>query len=223
MNVILCLCHTFVQKQDLKRDVRVTWSMLSRRGSRLTRRQHSGPPRPDSGNTCRAFTVSCREDRETITAPYFTGQLFENVSLLRFSHHVGVSSAWHALARVEVEEFVDLRRGQPVSNFQLLDDENLPGEGLLPIGKDSHDRGRHALPVLPCYCHRVRLVLEGHLEDTTRGACLWITVGKKEKDFHVLVLGDITTQGRWQHLKKGQVLCRSWLLQPFWPRKGKGL
>lgn len=32
--------------------------MLSRSGSRLILRQHSGPPRPDSGHTCRAFTVS---------------------------------------------------------------------------------------------------------------------------------------------------------------------
>lgn len=39
-------------------DFSVTWSMLSLSGSRLIRRQHSGPPRPDSGDTCRAFTVS---------------------------------------------------------------------------------------------------------------------------------------------------------------------
>lgn len=36
--------------------------MLSRSGSRLIRRQHSGPPRPDSGHTCSALTVSCKKE-----------------------------------------------------------------------------------------------------------------------------------------------------------------
>lgn len=53
-------------------------------------------------------------------------------------HHVGVSSAGHALTGIEVEEFVDLRGGQSVPNFQLLDDEHLSGEGLLTTGTDAN-------------------------------------------------------------------------------------
>ena len=51
-------------------DAGVTWSMLSRSGSKLTRRQHSGPPRPDSGDTCRAFTVSCHRGHKAVSIFY---------------------------------------------------------------------------------------------------------------------------------------------------------
>lgn len=44
--------------------------MLSLSGSRLIRRQHSGPPRPASGHTCRAFTVSYKHTEHTINIIY---------------------------------------------------------------------------------------------------------------------------------------------------------
>lgn len=87
------------------------------------------------------------------------------------SHHVGVGSAWHALTGVEVEEFVDLWGGQSVSNLQLLNDEHLPGEGLLAAGTNPDPYCRWSLPILPRYCHWVGLMLEGHLEDKTGGMC----------------------------------------------------
>lgn len=87
------------------------------------------------------------------------------------SHHVGVGSAGHALTSVEVEEFVDLWGGQSVSNFQLLDDEHLPGERLLTTGTDPDHRCCWPLPILPRYCHRVGLMLERHLEDKTGDTC----------------------------------------------------
>ena len=145
--------------------VRVTWSMFSRSGSRLILRQHSGPPRPDSGHTCRAFTVSYnnKSHHQYQMTWYDTNIPSPTASLL--SHHVGVGSAGHTLAGVEVEEFVDLWGGQSISNLQLLDDEHLPGERLLATGSDA-DPGRHwPVPVLSCHCHRVGLVLEGHLKD----------------------------------------------------------
>lgn len=80
-----------------------------------------------------------------------------------------MSTAGHALTGVEVEEFVDLRGSQSVSNFQLLYDEHLPGEGLLATRTDPNPRCHQPFTILPCYHHRVGLMLEGHLEDKTGG------------------------------------------------------
>lgn len=89
--------------------------MLSRSGSRLTRRQHSGPPSPDSGHTCRAFTVSYKKEKQYhILSQNKYGErshitcVISVTDALCLPHHVGVRSAGHALASVEVEEFVDL-------------------------------------------------------------------------------------------------------------------
>lgn len=136
--------------------------MLSRSGSRLIRRQHSGPPRPDSGHTCSALTVSYqREKTQNQYQKHYSRRLPHSASLL--PHHVGVSTARHALAGVEVEEFVDLRGGQSISNLQLLHDEHLPGERLLTTRAGSRPHWARALAILPSYCHRIGLVLEGHL------------------------------------------------------------
>lgn len=90
---------------------------------------------------------------------------FHSAALL--PHHVGVSSARHALTGVEVEELVDLWGGQSVSNFQLLHDEHLPGEGLLATRTDPQSRCDGPLPILPNSCHRIGLMLERHLENKT--------------------------------------------------------
>lgn len=136
--------------------------MLSRSGSRLILRQHSGPPRPDSGHTCRAFTVSCNNKSHN---QYQMNDNMPSLTASLLSHHVGVGSAGHTLAGVEVEEFVDLWGGQSISNLQLLDDEHLPGERLLATRSDADPRCHWPLPILSCHCHRIGLVLEGHLED----------------------------------------------------------
>lgn len=78
-------------------------------------------------------------------------------------HHVGVGTARHALAGVEVEEFVDLRGGQSISDLQLLHDEHLPGERLLTARAGTRCRWARALAILPSYCHWIGLVLERHL------------------------------------------------------------
>lgn len=77
------------------------------------------------------------------------------------THHIGMGSSGHALARVEVQELVDLRGGQAIADLQLLDDENLPGNGLLPSRTDPDER--RGLTVLSRHRHRVGLVLERHL------------------------------------------------------------
>lgn len=139
--------------------------MLSRSGSRLIRRQHSGPPRPDSGHTCSALTVSCKGEKtqNQYQNHYHAGSSPRQAFLL--PHHVGVSTARHALAGVEVEEFVDLRGGQSISNLQLLHDEHLPGDGLLTTGEGSCQHWAWALAILPSHCHWIGLVLERHLGD----------------------------------------------------------
>lgn len=76
------------------------------------------------------------------------------------AHHVGVGSPWHALTGIQVEEFVDLRRGQSVTHLQLLHNEHLSWERLLSKS--------HPFNVLPWnrrgHDHKVRLVLEADLE-----------------------------------------------------------
>lgn len=93
--------------------------------------------------------------------PHSPPRLPHSASLL--PHHVGVSTARHALAGVEVEELVDLRGGQSISNLQLLHDEHLPGERLLTTRAGSRPHWARALAILPSYCPRIGLVLEGHL------------------------------------------------------------
>jgi len=87
------------------------------------------------------------------------------------SHHVGVGSAGHALARVEVEEFIDLWWGQSVPNLQLLDDEHLSGERQLAAGTDPDHSRYRSLPFLPRCGHCIWLVLEGHLQDRQWETC----------------------------------------------------
>lgn len=82
-----------------------------------------------------------------------------------FSHHVGVCSAGHALAGVQVEELVELGRGQAVAYLQLLNDEHLAGQRLL--AHRANPRPRHpSLLTRPSrrHHHQIRLVLEAHLE-----------------------------------------------------------
>lgn len=142
--------------------------MLSRRGNRLIRRQHSGPPRPDSGHTCRALTVSYQKRTHNQCHTMINIHSFSSYLL---PHHVGVSSAGHTLTSVKVEEFVDLRGRQSVSNFQLLDNEHLPREGLLAAGTNSYPSCQRSLPILHYCCHREGFMLKGYLKNTTLGMC----------------------------------------------------
>lgn len=151
--------------------------MLSRRGNRLIRRQHSGPPRPDSGHTCRALTVSYQKKTDNQRHTMINIHSFSSYLL---PHHVGVSSAGHTLTSVKVEEFVDLWGGQSVSNFQLLDNEHLPGEGLLATGTNTYSSCHRSLPILS-YCRRREgFVLKGYLKNTTLGTCWKIGVSGGE-------------------------------------------
>lgn len=75
------------------------------------------------------------------------------------THHVGVSSARHALTGVQVQELVDLRGSQTVSHLQFLDDKHLAGKRLFSEAWSfsiwSCSRGHH---------HWVRLMLETDLK-----------------------------------------------------------
>lgn len=77
----------------------------------------------------------------------------------RGPYHVGVGAPRHALARVEIQELVDLGGSQPVAHLQLLHDEHLAGQRLLlqlPAGGDG------------AWLSWVRLVLEAHLRGAWR-------------------------------------------------------
>lgn len=87
------------------------------------------------------------------------------------SHHVGVGSARHALAGVEVEEFVDLWGGQSVSNLQLLNNKHLPGERLFATGTHTDHSCHWPLPIRSSHRPWVSLMLEGHLGNKTWGIC----------------------------------------------------
>lgn len=90
-------------------------------------------------------------------------ELFKQSSSTQ-SHHVGVSSPGHALARVQVKEFVDLGGSQSVPNFQLLDNEDLPGQGMFTSRTNPKSRCSCPVTILPRYSYRVGLVLQRHLK-----------------------------------------------------------
>lgn len=146
-----------------------TWSILRRSGNRLTLRQHSGPPRPDSGITCSAFTVNYSSEWDRWEHEHKQDLIF--FLFLSVTHHVGVGSARHALTGVLVQELVDLRGSQTVSHLKFLDDKHLSGNRLLPKAWSfciqSCSRGRH---------HWVRLMLETDLkrEKEVRNKAFWI-------------------------------------------------
>lgn len=87
------------------------------------------------------------------------------LTLVFHAHHVGVGSAGHALTGVQVEELVELRGGQSVTHLQLLHNEHLPREWLLP-----YTWSFYILPRDSRRCHnRVRLMLETDLERQVEG------------------------------------------------------
>lgn len=125
----------------------LTWSTLSRRGISETRRQHSGPPRLVVGATCRALMVSWGQRASSGYSPgpwAPASTLCPHRGLPEPRHpprlsntlvagggnryHVGVGATWQPLARVQVQELVDLGRGETVSDLQLLHDEHLAGQ-----------------------------------------------------------------------------------------------
>lgn len=77
----------------------------------------------------------------------------------RGPYHVGVGAPRHALARVEIQELVDLGGSQPVAHLQLLHDEHLAGQRLL---LQLPARGDGA------WLRWVCLVLEAHLRGARR-------------------------------------------------------